>query len=122
MEIFDSNGHYLPVEQRTCARCKHVLVDVDELGAYYQIPVTDSRMPGLTFMDRVHSCYGAAHVDVCHKVRTRVRFKDGSEEVRYWNDSSSRTLLEAVLLAEYGRGGEDHDGAWQEHREAGWEE
>lgn len=55
-----------------------------------------------------------------HKVRTRVRFKDGSEEVRYWDDNHVRTLFKAVMLAEYARD-EDHDGAWQEYREAGWE-
>ena len=54
-----------------------------------------------------------------HKVRTRVRFSDGSEEVRYWDDSV-RVLREAVLLAEHERG-EDHAGAWWEYREAGWE-
>jgi hypothetical protein len=26
---------------RGCARCQHVLVDEDELGWYYQVPVTD---------------------------------------------------------------------------------
>lgn len=55
-----------------------------------------------------------------HKVRTRVRFKDGSEEVRYWDDNSVKQFREAILLAEYERG-EDHAGAWQEYREAGWE-
>lgn len=55
-----------------------------------------------------------------HKVRTRVRFKDGSEEVRYWDDNSVRVFREAILLAEHDRG-EDHAGAWQEYREAGWE-
>lgn len=55
-----------------------------------------------------------------HKVRTRVRFKDGSEEVRYWDDNSYRVLREAIMLAEYERS-EDHAGAWQEYREAGWE-
>jgi hypothetical protein len=48
---------------RACARCRHVLVDEDELGWYYQEPVTDSRAPGLTFMDRVHECrdHGQPH-------------------------------------------------------------
>jgi hypothetical protein len=55
-----------------------------------------------------------------HKVRTRVRFKDGSEEVRYWDDSSYAVLRQAVSEAELAYG-QDHDGAWQEYCEAGWE-
>ncbi len=46
---------------RRCARCGHVLVDEDDAGWYYQTPVTDPRMPGLTFMDRVHECGGQSH-------------------------------------------------------------
>lgn len=46
---------------RRCARCRHVLVDEDGQGWYYQVPVTDPRMPGLTFMDRVHECDGKPH-------------------------------------------------------------
>jgi hypothetical protein len=42
---------------RKCARCLRTLVDEDELGWYYQVPVTDPRAPGLTFMDRVHVCF-----------------------------------------------------------------
>ena len=46
---------------RGCARCRKVLVDQDELGWYYQAPVTDPDVPGLTFMDRVHDCDGEPH-------------------------------------------------------------
>jgi hypothetical protein len=46
---------------RECARCQHVLVDEDELGWYYQVPVTDPEFPGLTFAARVHDCDGKPH-------------------------------------------------------------
>ena len=47
---------------------------------------------------------------------TRVRFKDGTEVVQYWNSSGSPAakLLTAVIDAEYTRIGEAHDGAWLE--------
>lgn len=48
-------------DKRECARCGHVLVDEDGQGWYYQVPVTDARAPGLTFMDRVHECDGKPH-------------------------------------------------------------
>jgi hypothetical protein len=68
-DLFTPEGRYLPVPQRTCTRCGHVLVDVDELGPYYQVPKTENMgplYPGgpdtvLTFMDRVHECDGQAH-------------------------------------------------------------
>lgn len=46
---------------RECARCGRVLVAEDEQGWYCQVPVTDPRAPGLTFMDRVHECDGKPH-------------------------------------------------------------
>src|SRR5581483_8743267 len=46
---------------RECARCERVLVDEDDQGWYYQMPVTLPDAPGLTFMDRVHECYGKPH-------------------------------------------------------------
>jgi hypothetical protein len=46
---------------RECARCGRVLVDEDEQGWYFQVPVTDPRAPGLVFMDRVHDCDGKPH-------------------------------------------------------------
>jgi hypothetical protein len=46
---------------RECARCGKVLVDQDEHGWYYQVPVTDPIAPGLTFMDRVYRCGGPLH-------------------------------------------------------------
>lgn len=46
---------------RACTRCRKVLVDEDELGWYYQTPVTDPAVPGFTFMDRVHECEGKPH-------------------------------------------------------------
>jgi hypothetical protein len=49
------------LEARGCARCRRVLVDEDETGWYYQAPVTDPDVPGLTFMDRVHECDGQPH-------------------------------------------------------------
>lgn len=45
-----------------CARCRRVLVDQDDVGWYYQVPVTDPEIPGLTFMDRVHECDGKPHL------------------------------------------------------------
>lgn len=70
--LFDDQGAYrLTAAQRTCARCGHILVDEDELGLYYQVPVTEElpaglQAPGLpttlTFMDRVHECNGRPHV------------------------------------------------------------
>jgi hypothetical protein len=66
--LFDAAGGYLPVPARTCLRCGHVLVGVDELGPYYQVPVgmpMPELLPGfpshLTFMDRVHACGGLPH-------------------------------------------------------------
>lgn len=67
--LFTKSGAYLPVAERTCARCAHVLVGEDELGPYYQIPVTENTgplSPGgpdtvLTFADRVHECDGKPH-------------------------------------------------------------
>jgi hypothetical protein len=44
-----------------CARCLRTLVDEDDVGWYYQTPVTDPEIPGLTFMDRVHECDGMPH-------------------------------------------------------------
>ena len=49
------------VLSRECARCHHIVVDEDELGWYYQVPVTSPEIPGLTFMDRVHECDGEPH-------------------------------------------------------------
>lgn len=46
---------------RECARCGKVLVDQDEHGWYYQVPVTDPVAPGLTYMDRVYRCGGPLH-------------------------------------------------------------
>ena len=46
---------------RACARCRRVLVDEDDAGWYYQVPVTYPEAPGLTFMDRVHECDGLPH-------------------------------------------------------------
>lgn len=46
---------------RKCRRCLRTLVGEDELGWYYQVPVTDPEVPGLTFMDRVHECGGQPH-------------------------------------------------------------
>ena len=48
-------------ETVTCQRCRKVLVEQDEIGWYYQQPVTDPAAPGLTFMDRVHECDGKPH-------------------------------------------------------------
>jgi hypothetical protein len=45
-----------------CARCRHVLVDEDDQGWYYQIAVTSEEIPGLVFMDRVHQCDGKPHL------------------------------------------------------------
>jgi hypothetical protein len=42
-----------------CRRCGCTLVDQDEVGWYYQIPVNNGS--GLTFMDRVHECGGKPH-------------------------------------------------------------
>jgi len=47
---------------KLCARCRHVLVDEDDEGWYYQVPVTLPDVPGLTFMDRVHQCEGKPHL------------------------------------------------------------
>jgi hypothetical protein len=44
-----------------CTDCGHVLVGQDEMGWYYQVPVTDPGMPGWVFMDRVHECDGTPH-------------------------------------------------------------
>ena len=70
--LFDDRGRYrLTATGRTCTRCGHVLVDEDELGLYYQVPVTEDlpaelvtpgRSSTLTFMDRVHECDGKPHV------------------------------------------------------------
>jgi hypothetical protein len=46
---------------RVCARCLHPLVGRDDRGWYYQAPASDPRVPGLTFMDRVHECDGRPH-------------------------------------------------------------
>jgi plasmid maintenance system antidote protein VapI len=46
---------------RICARCRRHLVDADDAGWYFQTPVTDPRMPGFTFMDRVHQCDDKPH-------------------------------------------------------------
>jgi hypothetical protein len=68
--LFDERGRYrLDPQQRTCVRCGHVLVDEDELGLYYQVPVEQNMgplVPGgpdvvLTFADRVHECEGHPH-------------------------------------------------------------
>lgn len=48
-------------DPRTCKRCGAVLVDEDDQGWYYQVPATDPRIPGFTFMDRVHECHGLPH-------------------------------------------------------------
>ena len=56
--VEESVSDYFTVE---CLRCGRTLVDDDELGWYYQVPVTDAEMPGLTFMDRVHECDGQPH-------------------------------------------------------------
>jgi hypothetical protein len=69
-DLFTPEGRYLPVPQRTCTRCSHVLVDVDDAGPYYQVPSTENMgplYPGgpdtvLTFMDRVHECDGQPHI------------------------------------------------------------
>lgn len=44
-----------------CVRCGRALVGEDDQGWYYQVPVTDSEVPGSTFMDRVHECNGESH-------------------------------------------------------------
>jgi hypothetical protein len=44
-----------------CQRCRRRLVDLDEVGWFYQKPVTSPEAPGLTFMDRVHECDGKPH-------------------------------------------------------------
>lgn len=68
--LFDDNGRYrLTPSERTCTRCHRVLVDEDELGLYYQVPVQENFGPLyeggpdniLTFMDRVHECDGKPH-------------------------------------------------------------
>ncbi len=46
---------------RECGRCFKVLVGQDDVGWYYQVPVTDLAVPGLTFMDRVYRCGGPLH-------------------------------------------------------------
>ena len=43
--IFDKHGHYRRIPDRTCLRCGRVLVDEDELGAYYQAPATFNAGP-----------------------------------------------------------------------------
>jgi len=68
-DLFTAEGAYLPAPQRTCTRCLHVIVDVDELGPYYQVPAQENvgpLFPGgpdtvLTFMNRVHECDGQPH-------------------------------------------------------------
>lgn len=47
---------------------------------------------------------------------TRVRFKDGTEEVTEWGSSASpaSVLTRAVAAAEREHDGEPHDGAWLE--------
>jgi len=65
-------------------------------------------------------------------VRTRVRFKDGTEVIRTWREPNSwpdswpdgtpkvaGTLSLAIELAEHDRGGEAHDGAWLEFSTSG---
>lgn len=68
--LFDDTGGYrLSPAERTCTRCGHILVDEDELGLYYQEPVTQNMgplWPGgddtvITFADRVHACGGSPH-------------------------------------------------------------
>jgi hypothetical protein len=68
--IFTETGAYRPVDERTCVRCHHVLVDEDGEGRYYQVPTQHNMgplIPGepdtiLTFSDRVHECGGEAHL------------------------------------------------------------
>lgn len=68
--LFDDSGSYrLSPAERTCRRCRHVLVAEDELGMYYQVPVRENMgplVPGgpdtwMTFADRVHECDGRPH-------------------------------------------------------------
>ena len=63
------------IETRLCARCRKVLVDEDELGWYYQVPVEENfgpLYPGgpdtmMTFMDRVHECDGKPHLVIARE-------------------------------------------------------
>lgn len=51
-------------------------------------------------------------------MKTRVRFKDGTEIEQEWPDhlSPATTLSKAIAAAEFERG-EAHDGAWLEFAE-----
>jgi hypothetical protein len=59
--IFDAMSRLRRESTRECARCRRVLVDEDDQGWYYQAPVADPEVRGLTFMDRVHECEGKPH-------------------------------------------------------------
>lgn len=82
--------------RRTCGNCQRVLVDEDEAGWYYQAPVTDPEVPGLTFMDRVHECHGAPHaVDL--------------ESMLQWQARAAvQAALPVVRAAIYAELGNDH--------------
>jgi len=48
--------------QKWCLRCRRILVDRGPEGWFYQEPVTDPGMPGLTFMDQIYECEGQPHL------------------------------------------------------------
>lgn len=52
-----------------CARCGHVLTDRDADGWYYQVLVSEAKMPGFTFADRVHQCDGRPHAACFREAR-----------------------------------------------------
>jgi hypothetical protein len=69
-----------------CLRCRHTLVDEDDVWWYYQVPVEMPEAPGLVFMDRVHRCEGLLHlVDaaVMQHVREQRRLAQEAETERY---------------------------------------
>ena len=69
-----------------CLRCRRTLVDRDELGWYYQTPVTSPEAPGLTFMDRVHKCEGEPHLlgeGVAERAEALEEVRQAAETERY---------------------------------------
>lgn len=67
-------------DTRLCACCRHVLVDEDDQGWYYQTPVETPEVPGLIFMDRVHQCDGKPHLVIApENASPRCEFCDREE-------------------------------------------
>ena len=63
-----------------CDRSRRVLVDQDDVGWYYQIPVESPEVPGLIFMDRMHQCDGKPHLAIAPEdTSPRCEFCDGEK-------------------------------------------